>query len=127
MSEEHDVIVVGGGMAGVLAAVRLHMARPQDRILLLEKETQLGGRARSQGDDGRTFGYGLNAISEDLYHFIERTLQEDPDAPDLEDLVGGKLETYGTLQSNKMRVLPIQDWYSKRGAKALGGLAAARN
>ncbi|HZP26622.1 MAG TPA: hydroxysqualene dehydroxylase HpnE [Dehalococcoidia bacterium] len=48
MSERRDIIVVGGGLAGLAAACRL--ADAGRRVLLLEKRPFLGGRAYSYTD-----------------------------------------------------------------------------
>jgi len=49
----HDALVVGGGLAGMTAA--LSLAEQGFRVSLLEKESELGGNLRSvtQGADGR--------------------------------------------------------------------------
>ena len=48
MSDRRDVIVVGGGIAGIAAALRL--AQSGVRVLLLETRRKLGGRATSFTD-----------------------------------------------------------------------------
>ncbi|GAB4552607.1 MAG: hydroxysqualene dehydroxylase HpnE [Phycisphaerales bacterium] len=48
MSERPDVIVVGGGIAGITASIEL--AREGVRVLLLETRKKLGGRATSHTD-----------------------------------------------------------------------------
>ena len=45
MAESHDVLVVGGGLAGITAALELH--RLGRRVLLVERAAQLGGKAGS--------------------------------------------------------------------------------
>ena len=54
---EHDVVIVGGGIAGLAAAWRL---RHRD-VLLLEAGDRLGGRMRSEpcGDYWRNHGAHL--------------------------------------------------------------------
>ncbi len=47
--EEYDVIVVGGGEAGLGAAVGARQAAPEARILLTETEGCLGGAATHRG------------------------------------------------------------------------------
>lgn len=44
--ETHDVVIVGGGVAGLAAAWRLHQAGVRD-VVLFELEPMLGGTARS--------------------------------------------------------------------------------
>ena len=47
---EWDVIVIGAGLGGLLSASIL--ARSGRRVLLLERENQVGGRLRSEEVDG---------------------------------------------------------------------------
>ena len=58
MEEKFDVIIAGGGIAGVLAATRINEVNPNARILLLEKEPRLGGRLKSTSKDDNRWGQG---------------------------------------------------------------------
>jgi len=55
--ETHDVVIAGGGIAGLAAAWRLHQAGVRD-VVLFELEPALGGTARS----GRSFPWGAHYI-----------------------------------------------------------------
>lgn len=46
---QYDVIIVGGGFAGVGAAIGARQACPSGRILLLESESCLGGAGTHRG------------------------------------------------------------------------------
>jgi len=48
-SKEFDVVIVGGGAAGIGAAIGARQAAPRARILLLESESCLGGAATHRG------------------------------------------------------------------------------
>jgi glycine/D-amino acid oxidase-like deaminating enzyme len=48
-SETYDVVVVGGGAAGIGAAVGARQADPSAQILLIESEACLGGAATHRG------------------------------------------------------------------------------
>ena len=41
---DYDFIIIGGGIAGVYCAYKLLLSSSKYKILLLEKESQLGGR-----------------------------------------------------------------------------------
>jgi glycine/D-amino acid oxidase-like deaminating enzyme len=49
VSPTYDVIVVGGGAAGIGAAIGARQANPRARILLVESEACLGGAATHRG------------------------------------------------------------------------------
>src|SRR6476646_2111693 len=55
-----DVIVVGGGLAGLAASA--YLARAGRDVVLVEKATAVGGRARTQSDDGFQFNLGAHAL-----------------------------------------------------------------
>ena len=48
-SEEYDIVIAGGGAAGIGAAIGARQAAPQARILLIESESCLGGAATHRG------------------------------------------------------------------------------
>ena len=58
---QHDVVIIGGGPAGLAAAVQLHKLGVTD-ILLVEREKQLGGILRQCIHDG----FGLTRFGETL-------------------------------------------------------------
>ena len=43
----YDVIVVGGGIAGLVAVTRLYQRNPELKLLLLEARDRVGGRTQS--------------------------------------------------------------------------------
>jgi phytoene dehydrogenase-like protein len=55
-----DVVVVGGGMAGLTAAC--YLARAQMEVTFIEKASNLGGRAVTQDFDGFRFNRGGHAL-----------------------------------------------------------------
>jgi predicted NAD/FAD-dependent oxidoreductase len=121
-----DIIVAGGGLAGVLAAARLALAKPDAKIALLEMEPLLGGRLRSTASDRRIYSYGLNAVSDGLFELLRQTLHNDPEAPDLEALIPRRQARFGVLAGNRIVENAIDQWFTPKGARTLGGLTAQR-
>jgi phytoene dehydrogenase-like protein len=60
MFDETDVVVVGGGLAGLSAATVL--ARAGVAVTLFEKADALGGRATTQTEEGYAFNRGAHAL-----------------------------------------------------------------
>jgi phytoene dehydrogenase-like protein len=59
---KYDVIVVGGGIAGLTASV--YLARSGQRVLLIEKNKELGGLVNSFSRDGFRFEAGVRALED---------------------------------------------------------------
>lgn len=57
------IIIAGGGIAGILCALRLALENPSLKILLLEKGPRLGGRLASEQKHHHDIPVGLSAIS----------------------------------------------------------------
>ena len=67
-------IVVGGGVAGLIAAIRMSQANPVIQVDLYEKGESLGGRARTTSRDDVHFNQGPHALY--LAGAAYRTLKE---------------------------------------------------
>ncbi len=123
--QSFDIIIAGGGLAGILAAKRISQAHPTARIALLEKEPHLGGRAITGGVSEK-YGYGLLGVTPRLYEFWNQALKSDPEAEDLPALMNTRISRAAILMGNKLTSVDAADLCNERGARALGGLAASR-
>ena len=56
MSKKHRILVIGSGFSGLSAAT--HLAKAGNEVIILEKNSSAGGRARSFTDEGFTFDMG---------------------------------------------------------------------
>jgi len=85
------LVVVGGGIAGLSAAYRAHELFAEHdearEVLLLESESEVGGKVRTSASGGHLYEHGPNAFIDpgsELAHLVEvsgvEVLQADPDS-----------------------------------------------
>ena len=127
MENSYDVIIAGGGLAALLAAVKLHQAQPDLSILLLEKEPQLGGRLRPQDVNQNQWNYGFSTIHATLFEYWDHLLKADPEALDLPTFAKGHLENAGILASQTITPVAVSQLFGADGAHAIAGAAAVRD
>jgi len=67
MNESYDYLIVGGGIAGLVSAWELETRHPHARILILEKNREIGGRLRMGEFEGRPVvrGAGIGRADKD--------------------------------------------------------------
>lgn len=122
----YDILIAGGGLAGLLALTRLRQIHPSAKILLIEKEQHLGGRLRvAQGKENVGAG-GLHYVSKELYEFLNRTLLSCSQGEEEYSLPSFETQVMGILQGKKLDELPLQELCTNRFAKILGGNSAAK-
>ena len=81
------VLVIGGGFAGIAAAVRLHSRGA--RVMLFDDRASLGGRARSDVLDGWTVDVGAQLIAASYERTLAMLRDGDGDAaPTLREMPG---------------------------------------
>lgn len=127
MTQTYDVVIAGGGTAGVILANRIKAQNPNASILVAEKESALGGRVRSIDSEHSHWNYGLNSISKKLYDFLNQTLKTQAFESDIEDYHASTKSRFGVLAANKVNSLEQEKMFDKKGARLVGGLAAARD
>jgi len=59
---QYDVVIVGGGFGGCVAAALL--AKEGKKVVLLEKNDELGGRVRSARYEGYTINTGPHLVED---------------------------------------------------------------
>jgi monoamine oxidase len=58
----YDIIVIGGGIAGLYTTYKIHKKSPQTKVLLIEKENRLGGRVHTFENKHMTVEAGAGRI-----------------------------------------------------------------
>jgi hypothetical protein len=59
----YDVVIVGGGIAGLYSAYRLLQKKPNTKLLLIEKQSNLGGRIFTYHDEHMTVEGGAGRFA----------------------------------------------------------------
>lgn len=126
-TQQFDIAVAGAGLAGVLVAWELHKKFPSARLVLIDKEAHPGGRLRSTNADEHRWAFGLKAMTPELYHYWDQLLKEDPEGKDLPAFTTGKYQRAGVLAANKVSEVPLESLWTDKGARMIGGGAAARD
>ena len=44
MEPKYDYIIIGGGLAGLYTAYKINQSEPKAKLLILERNKQMGGR-----------------------------------------------------------------------------------
>ena len=66
----HDYVIVGGGISGLYCAYRILQKDPASRIRLIESDTELGGRIRTQMTPGFQVEKGAARFSETHHRLL---------------------------------------------------------
>ncbi len=118
MRETSGVLVVGAGMAGLMAAGALHTAgRP---VTILDKGRGLGGRMATRRWDGATFDHGAPCLS--LRHpEVRRAMEACVDDGTLVGWDLGRNDSVGSLPlGDDVRAFPSTRW---RGNPSMSAIA----
>lgn len=119
-----DVLVIGAGIGGICAAARL--ANSGQRVLLVEREARVGGRASSIEKDG--FVINVGAVAIEYGGVMEETFRELGVPLELRrPNPGNGFQIKGrTMNPTKGGWSVILDQITKKGSKVLAGLGSAR-
>ena len=123
----YDIGIAGGGLAGMIMAARLRRLNPDLKILVLEKESFVGGRIRSTSRENGAWASGLKGISEDLYNFWDGIMRENPEGADLPMFNIKDQNRLGILMAGKTKEVPLSEAFTEKGAKVFAGAAAQRD
>ena len=59
----YDIVVIGGGLAGLFTTYQIHKKNPQTNVLLIEKENRFGGRVYTYKDQHMTVEAGAGRFN----------------------------------------------------------------
>lgn len=115
----YDVAIVGGGIAGVMTALRLNALDPELNIGLWEDEPHLGGRGIS-GEGGK-FSYGQTVVTEEFFGFFSETCAAHTTPPP-----ALPCETMTVLAQSTLKPVPMTSLVQDAGIKTIGGNVAVK-
>jgi predicted NAD/FAD-dependent oxidoreductase len=67
----YDIIVIGGGIAGVYTTYKIHKKNPKVKVLLIEKENRLGGRVHTVTNNYMSVEAGAGRINGSHPHTMD--------------------------------------------------------
>lgn len=112
--QQYDVVVVGGGIAGLTAAI--YAAKAGKQTLIIEKQDRLGGRAMSMKKKGAYFNLGGHALYKgDAYAtFTDLGIRVQGAEPSIDGygVWKGKLNTFPS-DMKSLFTTPLLSWKGK--------------
>ena len=119
-----DYIIAGGGISGTLCALKLISKKPDAKILMLEKDSRVGGRLRVS-DHTQSHGFGLHGVHPNLKDLLFE-LMKDEKLCTMDRQPYESPSKIALLAANRITEIdehPI----SKSGFRSVGGAAASKN
>jgi len=97
----HTIVVIGGGIVGVFAALRARKLKPTSRIVLVEQDNELGGLLRSDmHPNGLNFDRGAHTLSQTGISTIDNLLFNDLCEIDWRRFGGTDRDLAGIINNN---------------------------
>jgi glycine/D-amino acid oxidase-like deaminating enzyme len=125
-SSHYDVVVAGGGLAGILAVAKVNQINPTARIALVDRNAALGGRCKSSVEEASEWSFGLGALSQELFEYCDTTLKAGLDSEDLHQFDVRPMASVGCLSGPDLKFIDTELFWGPKGARMIGGLAAAK-
>ena len=122
-----DYIIAGAGISGTLSALEISTKYPDAKILMLEKESRVGGRLKVS-DSNSSYGLGLHKMAEKLVDYFQASIHKSPVDLSLpkENKSKNDISKFSLLAAQKL--YPVDnDPISNKGFRSLGGAAAQKN
>ncbi|MDD9951313.1 MAG: NAD(P)-binding protein [Zetaproteobacteria bacterium] len=114
-----DVCVVGAGLAGVLTALRLAEACPQQKVVIWEQSSRVGGRARTTHGKDDLSGVGFSLVTEEMFAFLRRTFQPLLGTEGLTASLAVPVKSAMVLHQQKFKSLSWSTYFSDVGLRTV--------
>jgi oxygen-dependent protoporphyrinogen oxidase len=99
------VVVVGGGIAGLAAARRLEALAPEAEVVVVEPDSALGGKVRTE----RVGGFVIEAAPDSFLSRKERGVGLCEELGLGSELIGRRAENHGTYVRRGAELLPLPE------------------